>query len=111
MTNKRPLQVGSVIKKNLVEILHKLDLKYITISEVKMSPDLKYADIFFFPLQLKEKTEELNFEQHLPLIKQKLSKLIRLRYLPKIRFKLDNTFDNFSAINSLLEQNKIDAEN
>lgn len=102
--SRRPLKVGSVIQKALVEILHKLGLQHTTISEVQLSPDLRYATVFFFPLNFKTKTTERDFVMLAPIIRIKLSKLVKLKYLPELRFKLDKTFDSFSRINALINK-------
>ena len=106
MNRRRPLQVGSVIKKCLVEVLCCLNLQHITISEVKMSQDLKYANVFFSPLG--SRTLTTNLEEFIPKIRYRLSKLLRLRYVPQIRFELDTTFDNFSKIDSILREKNIE---
>ncbi len=103
LVSKRSLKVASVVKKALVEVLHRLGLKYVTISEVSMSSDIKYADVFFWPLKGNSNiTQEL--QQLEPIIRRKVSTLVKLRYMPELRFKVDTTFDSFSKISEVLEK-------
>ena len=104
-TKRRPLQLASVIQKTLVEILYQAGIKNVTISEVRLSPDVKHATVFFCCLQPDCITEG-DFKDISPFIKERLSKSLRLRFIPEIKFKLDTTFDTFSKIDSLLNQGK-----
>lgn len=109
--SQRQLQVGETVKRALVEIITKdfydpfLDSISIVISEVRMTPDLKIARVFLVPMIGSKVPYEdfLSYMQQLsPHIRPYLSKKIRLRYLPEIKFILDSSFENASKISSLL---------
>ena len=113
--NQRPLRVGEEIRHAISEILlrgevHSIDLfgASITVSEVRVSPDMKNATVFIMPLagaQKKEKLEALRVAA--PEIRYLTSKKVKLRYMPKLHFELDNSYDEAERINSLLTQPEV----
>ncbi|WP_455478784.1 30S ribosome-binding factor RbfA [Bartonella sp. B10] len=110
----RQLRVGEQVRHALAYILQKgilLDdiLKdvIISISEVRMSPDLKIATCFVFPLStLKNNshTDIINIlNKHSRFIRGEISHSLRqMKYMPELRFRLDSSFDNFAKIDDLL---------
>ena len=110
--SQRPLRVGEEIRHAIADILlrgevHAIDLfgASITVSEVRVSPDMKNATVFIMPLageQKKEKLEALKVAS--PEIRYLVSKKVKLRYMPKLHFALDNSFEEAERINKLLKQ-------
>ena len=110
--SQRQLRVGEMIKQALSMIflreetkISDLDTKIITVTEVRMSPDLKTAKIFIIPLGGKdtlkviEKLKEFSF-----VIRKVLSKKIIMKFLPKLFFVKDNSFDYAEKIENLIKQ-------
>ena len=109
---QRQLRVGEMIKQALgmlfirdeAKILN-LSTKEITVTEVRMSPDLKTAKIFVMPLggknaeEIIEKLKEFSF-----VIRKVLSKKIVMKFLPKLYFVKDNSFDYAEKIENLIKQ-------
>ena len=96
---QRQLRVGEMIKQALGMIfirdeakLPNLSTKEITVTEVRMSPDLKTAKIFVMPLGGKDveevvaKLKEFSF-----VIRKVLSKKIVMKFLPKLFFVKDDS--------------------
>ena len=85
--------------------LPNLDTKEITVTEVRMSPDLKTAKAFVLPLggknskEVIEKLKEFSF-----LVRKVLSKKITTKFLPKILFVKDESFDYAEKIENLIKQ-------
>ncbi len=109
---QRQLRVGEMIKQALSMIFIKdeaklpnLDTKEITVTEVRMSPDLKTAKAFVLPLggknskEIIEKLKEFSF-----LVRKVLSKKITIKFLPKILFVKDESFDYAEKIENLIKQ-------
>ena len=109
---QRQLRVGEMVKQALSMILLKeeakisdLDTKSITVTEVRMSPDLKTAKIFVIPLGGKdtekviEKLKEFSF-----VIRKVLSKKIMVKFMPKLFFVNDDSFDYAEKIENLIRQ-------
>ena len=109
---QRQLRVGEMIKQALGMLfirdeakLPNLSTKEITVTEVRMSPDLKTAKIFVMPLGGKDaedvvtKLKEFSF-----VIRKALSKKIVMKFLTKIFFVKDDSFDYSEKIENLIKQ-------
>ena len=110
--SQRQLRVGEMLKQSLSMIflreetkISDLDTKSITVTEVRMSPDLKTAKIYVIPLGGKDtdkvidKLKEFSF-----VIRKVLSKKITMKYLPKLLFVKDESFDYAEKIENLIKQ-------
>jgi len=114
-SGQRPLRVGEEIRHAIADILlrgevHSIELlgSSITISEVRVSPDLKNATVFFMPLGGENKEEKLEaLKNAAPEIRHLVSKRMKLRYTPKLYFSLDNSFEEAERINTLLKQPEV----
>ena len=123
VTSKRQIRYGEIIRSLISDCLLKKDFYYdeiqmtsITVSFVKMSKDLRIANIYFMPLgggEFKDKLlDNLNKNKH---IFQKYIAFAKLKskFTPKINFYIDNTFDEAEKIEKLLLNKKVirDLEN
>ena len=110
--SQRQLRVGEMIKQALGMLfirdeakLPNISTKEITVTEVRMSPDLKTAKIFVMPLggknaeEIIEKLKEFSF-----VIRKVLSKKIVMKFLPKLYFVKDESFDYAEKIEKLIKQ-------
>jgi ribosome-binding factor A len=110
--SQRQLRVGEMIKQSLSMIFIRneakvpnLETNTITVTEVRMSPDLKTAKVFVIPLGGKdtdiviEKLKEFSF-----VIRKVLSKKIMVKFMPKIFFVNDDSFDYAEKIENLIRQ-------
>ena len=119
MTTKEPsqrqLRVGQEIKKVIAQMLEKGELRnpalaemFITITEVKVSPDLKYATAYVMTLNgknLSEALEGLNSSSW--LFKKQLGSRLQLRYTPDLKFVEDESFKQVDKIEQLLHNPKV----
>ena len=109
---QRQLRVGEMIKQSLSMIFLKdeakipsINTKEITVTEVRMSPDLKSAKVFVIPLGGKN-TEEIvgKLKEFSFIIRKVLSKKIIMKFLPKLFFVKDDSFDYAEKIEYLIKQ-------
>ena len=110
--SQRQLRVGEMVKQALGMIfirdeakIPNLDTTQITVTEVRMSPDLKSAKTFVLPLvgvQAEESIDKL--KEYSFIIRKVLSKKITMKFLPKIYFVKDESFDYAEKIESLIKQ-------
>ena len=109
---QRQLRVGEMIKQALGILfirdeakIPNLSTKEITVTEVRMSPDLKTAKIFVMPLGGKN-TEEIIEKLKIAsfMIRKVLSKKIIMKFLPKLFFVKDDSFDYAEKIENLIKQ-------
>ena len=112
--NHRQLRVGELIKQNLGQIFLKneakipsLNTKLVTITEVKMSSDLKSARAYVIPLGGKEIEKTANtLTEFSYLVRKALSKKLDIKFLPRVSFVGDKTFDYAEKIEKLINQTK-----
>lgn len=111
--SQRMLKVGEEVRHALAEIfmreeLHALELEgvSITISEVRMTPDLKLATAFIATLGRHEVEAVLPIlnKKYDKAIRQLLSRKLHLKFLPQVRFRADASFDEAQRINKLLHE-------
>ena len=110
--SQRQLRVGEMIKQSLSMIFLRdeakvpnLNTKEITVTEVRMSPDLKTAKAFVLPLGGKNASDVVDrLKEFSYLVRKVLSKKITMKFLPKILFVKDNSFDYAEKIENLIKQ-------
>lgn len=114
MTTSRAERVAGKVQRVLSEILSRRvkdpRLYLITVTNVKMSPDLKLAKIYFSTAGDSEKAKQAHqgFKTARGYIKRTLARELGLRYMPDLRFFYDDTFDTSSRIDELLKSLNID---
>ena len=109
--SQRQLRVGEMIKQALGMLfirdeakLPNLNTKEITVTEVRMSPDLKTAKIFVMPLGGKDAEEVVaKLKEFSFVIRKVLSKKIVMKFLPKLFFVKDDSFDYAEKIENLIK--------
>ena len=112
--SQRQLRVGELVKQSLGQIFLKeeakvptLITKNITVTEVRMSPDLKNARAYVIPLGGKDTDNTVNvLTKFSHLIRKALSKKIDMKFLPKVSFIGDKSFDYAEKIEKLIQKNK-----
>jgi ribosome-binding factor A len=108
--SQRQLRVGETIRHALAEIMERghfhdpvlMDAR-VTVSEVRISPDLQNATAFVMPLGGVDETvilEALN--KAAPYFRSQIARAVELRRAPTIQFKRDESFDEASKIDRLL---------
>ncbi|HQF41394.1 MAG TPA: 30S ribosome-binding factor RbfA [Ignavibacteriaceae bacterium] len=102
-------KVEQLIKEEISLIfLHKLsdtDLGFVTITNVRVSPDLKIAKIYLSVLE-KEKRElvldKIDFKKG--YIRSELAHRIRMKFIPELKFFIDDTLDYVEKIEGLIKK-------
>ncbi len=111
MDSQRQIRFGELIRSLISDCLLKEDfydqsinLTSITVSFVKMSKDLKIANVYFMPLGGKDKNQILDNLNDKKYIFQKFISKAKLnsKFTPKLSFFLDDTFDEAEKIEKLL---------
>ena len=108
--SQRQLRAGELIRHALVEIMQRETLRdpalegvSVTVSEVRLSPDLKQATVFASPLgggAEAEVVEGLN--RVAPYLRGLLGKAIEMKFTPALKFRRDEVFAEASKIDELL---------
>ncbi len=118
--SQRQLRVGEVIRQRFAEFLSRdglvrdgLEAKIlkktsITVTEVRISPDLRQASVYVMPLggaHLLEIVAKLNEEA--PRLKKAALGDLHLKYVPNIKFIADESFDRAAAMDQLLDSRDV----
>lgn len=110
--SQRQLRVGEMIRHAIAEVLSRseisdpaLDGKIVTITEVKLSPDLRHATVYARPLgdeggDAQEIVSALG--RHQRYLRGELARRVDLKYMPDLTFRLDESFDEAERIDALL---------
>jgi ribosome-binding factor A len=113
--SQRMLRVGEMVRHKLAELLIRGEIHddvlashVVSITEVRISPDLKLATAYVMPLGGKDTATVLAaLEKHKKFIRAEIAQTLDLRYAPDIRFREDETFDEVSRIDRLLHSEKV----
>lgn len=111
-TSQRQLRVGEEIRHALASVLERGDLRDpvltsrpITITEVRISPDLKNATAFVTPLGGGDASEVLAaLRRASSFFRHELSRRLTIKFVPRISFQEDHSFDDYSHIDRLLRR-------
>ena len=113
--SQRQLRAGELIRHSLVEILREEDITdealkgvSVTVTEVRMSPDLRHATVFVEPLgggHAQEVVDGLN--RHAKFIRGRLGKLIDMRFTPELKFLHDESFNEAARMSRLFDDPRV----
>ncbi|HVP36306.1 MAG TPA: 30S ribosome-binding factor RbfA [Terriglobales bacterium] len=110
MQPKRSSRVGDQMKREISEIvlliLKDPKLGFITITDVELTDDLRYAKVFYSVLgsEKERKESQQGLERAKGFIQREIGKRIRLKHIPQILFKYDHTMERAARIEQLLKQ-------
>ncbi|MBB3442444.1 30S ribosome-binding factor RbfA [Sinorhizobium sp. B11] len=114
--SQRMLRVGEQVRAAITQVLQRgevrddiIEATVISISEVRMSPDLKIATAYVTPLGVSNHSvviEALN--RNAKFIRGRLGPQLRqMKYMPEVRFRDDTSFDNYKKIDDLLRSPEV----
>jgi len=112
---QRQLRAGELIRHALVEILREEDFSdaalegvSVTVTEVRMSPDLRHATVFVEPLgggHAAEVVEGLN--RHAKFLRGRLGRHIDMKFTPDLKFLHDESFNEAQRMDRLFDDPKV----
>jgi ribosome-binding factor A len=116
--SQRQLRVGEELRHALAAILARAELRdpalqdvTVTVTEVRVSPDLKNATAFVMPLAGRHTPEVLaGLRRGAGFLRAQLGREVPLRYTPSLAFELDTSFDHASRINDLLHRPEVERD-
>ena len=114
-TSQRQLRVGEELRHALARILRDgecrdpvLENASITVTEVRISPDLRNATAFVMPLAGTRATEVVaSLERSATFLKGLVAREVQLRNTPNLVFALDDSFDQAARISTLLTRPEV----
>ena len=113
--SQRQLRVGEQVRHPLAQIFQRETLRdpalegvVISVSEVRMSPDLKIATAFVSPLGGDKEAVVAALNRLARFIRGRAAAdLKQMKYMPEFRFRIDTSFDNFAKIDRLLRSPEV----
>ncbi|SFJ81141.1 ribosome-binding factor A [Sphingomonas sp. NFR04] len=111
----RVLRVGEQVRHILSEILQRGDVHdevlakhLVSVTEVRMSPDLRHATVFVKPLLGKDEEAVLNaLRTNTAFLQREVATRVKMKYAAKLKFLADESFDEGSHIDKLLRDPKV----
>jgi len=113
--SQRQLRVGEMLRHALSDVLRRGELRdpdlagvSVTITQVKPSPDMRYATIFCEPLGGRNaKTVVAALNRHKGYLRGEMGRLIALKFTPELRFLEDESFAEAQKIETLLRSSRV----
>ncbi len=113
--SQRQLRVGELMRHGLAEVLSRgeihdpvLQAHVVTVPEVRMSPDLKIATCFVMPLGGKDQEAVIQaLARNKRYLRGELAHRTNLKFAPDLRFRIDESFEEGSRIDRLLESDEV----
>lgn len=113
--SQRQLRVGELIRHELASMLSRGDVHddvlashVVSVTEVKLSPDLKLATAYVMPLGGQDEKEVLAaLDRHRRFLRGEIARRLQMRFSPDIRFRRDETFDEADRIARLLRNDRV----
>ena len=111
----RVLKVGERVRHILSELLTRqevhddtLSAHSVSVTEVRMSPDLRNAGVYVKPLLGEEEDVVLTaLKQNTAFFQREVAKRLGLKFAPKLKFRSDESFDEAARIERLLDDPKV----
>jgi ribosome-binding factor A len=111
----RLLRVGEQVRHVLSEILQRGDVHdetlqshLVSVTEVRMSPDLRHATVFVKPLLGQDEDAVLKaLRTHTAFLQREVATRVRMKYAARLKFLADESFDEGSHIDRLLRSDHV----
>lgn len=113
--SQRQLRAGELMRHALVEILREeefadeaLSQASVTITEIRMSPDLRHATCFIEPLGGDHADEVVKaMNKHAKFLRGRLGRTIDMKFTPELKFLHDESFNEAARIGKLFDDPKV----
>ncbi|MES2336790.1 MAG: 30S ribosome-binding factor RbfA [Pseudomonadota bacterium] len=111
----RTLRVGEQVRHVLSEILGRGDVHdatlakhLVTVTEVRISPDLRHATVFVKPLLGKDEDKVLKaLRTNTAYLQREVAMRVQTKYAAKLKFLADESFDEGTRVDTLLRAPKV----
>lgn len=113
--SQRQLRAGELTRHALVDILREEDINdpdlagvSVTLTEVRMSPDLRHATVFIEPLGGEHADTVVKaLNRHHKFLRGRLGHAIDMKFTPALKFLHDETFNEAARMNSLFQDPRV----
>lgn len=116
--SQRQLRVGEELRHALAQLLRPGELRdpalrdaNITVTEVRVSPDLKNATAFVMPLAGANSDDIMaGLRRSAPFLRNRVVRVVELRQAPNISFAIDTAFDSAARIAAILQKPEVERD-
>jgi ribosome-binding factor A len=112
MTTSRAVRVADQVRRVLADLLREAGdkrLALVTVTEVRMSPDLKHARVFITSLDENERRATMRvLARAAPFLRRSLAGRAELRFTPELRFEYDATLEGGLRVERILDELHLD---
>jgi ribosome-binding factor A len=116
--SQRQLKVGELVRRALSDVLVRGDVHdpelsrfSITVSEARMSPDLRQATVFVLPLGGEGEAEALEaLERNKGELRRAVTREVKLKFSPDLRFVADRSFDRMDNARRMFDDPRVKAD-
>lgn len=114
--SQRQLRVGEQVRAALTQVFQRgevldplIEATVVSVSEVRMSPDLKIATAYVTPLGQADHGPVVDaLNKHARFIRGRIAPALKqMKYMPEVRFRDDTSFDNYRRIDELLRSPEV----
>jgi len=111
----RVLRVGESVRHVLADILQRGDVHdevlarhMVSVTEVRMSPDLKHATVFVKPLLGEDEAQVLKaLRTNTAYLQREVARRVKMKFAPRLKFLSDESFEEGSHIDSILRSPEV----
>lgn len=105
----RMRRVNSVVRETVAEIVEELKdprLGFVTITGVETAPNLRHATVFYSVIGSREQQEatQAALDAAAPRVSHEVGRQVRMKYTPKLAFRLDESIEHGERISKLLRE-------
>ncbi len=115
--SQRQLRVGEEIRHALAQMMTQTEFRdpdlagqSITVTEVRVSPDLRNATVFVTPLGGGADTVVAALQRASSYMRGQLAKAVKLRHTPSLKFEYDGSFDQAERIGAVLQKSGVERD-
>jgi len=107
--SKRLNQINELIKQEVSKIIEKeigSEIGFLTVTSVSTTSDLRLADVWVSVYRPKIKDVESYLQEFTPVVQKILNKRLKMKYVPRINFKIDKSISHAFEIDEILQKIK-----
>ncbi|WP_037294954.1 30S ribosome-binding factor RbfA [Roseobacter sp. AzwK-3b] len=113
--SQRQLRVGELVRRTLSDLLMRGDVHdpelnrmSVTVGEVRVSPDLRIATAYVLPLGGDGQEQVIDLlARNRGELRRLIGKKLDLKYVPDLRFRIDETFDRMDETRRMFADEKV----
>ena len=113
--SQRQLRAGELVRHALVEVFREEEINdpalagvSVTVTEVRVNPDLRHATVFVEPLGGEHADEVVKaLNRHAKFVRGHLGRMIELRFTPDLHFRHDESFNEAARMAKLFEDPRV----